>query len=1447
MNTPAQRPNSQRFKLAFFLSVLIAVITGCGGGSYTDKQNDKQPPVAVASALALPTIDGAKRYQARAKTQIVLTGKDSYSNYAPILTYQWEQLDANNLTFIERTTNAVAIDLPASDSATEYRFQLTVIDANGKSDTDQISVSTLPINDANRFLSHPSTPSSTLTLLAALDGSADTGTTAQPIALTVTTRAHWLNRREVMDSLVIDTQNLTAEFPADFAPDTDYDPLTDPRNPLLQARLPLLNIDDINRNFETSQRERRLDAHQIGTAYLTLTLAVEGSPSVNFNLVALDASGAALDTSSLLTGGSAAQASARAQPVHTAGRWRAGKQLLNTTNNQFSVELAMDKLRAALGLENAISANNYYALIDPSGRFASFNAWRQYAGFTDADGNAIDDPSISHALYLNNYDLGFGRDMWLRKDEQGNVYSYVTNYPSVESALEGRLDFAIVAMEYSDNPDPDGDNAKIVKFYAFVPDERTGDYLRVNSMNFDGRGEKHLPGVCTACHQSYQAGSQFTQLADADLDATFMPWDMDSFLFAHAQNAAHIEPTLQAENFSAERLQQNSRETLEPAIRALNLGALATYKDNPERHAAAIQLIHGWYGDADQALPVDELPAQAFNGNYIQPGWQDEPELYHQVFARNCRICHVQLADDDTNFNSYEAFINNDKLINYVFEQGVMPMARLTMDRFWSGSNSSAEQLRQHLEGLGKTPSAAPGAPVAEFTASSASPIIGASTQLTATPSFYAQRYQWALTAPANSTARLTNTEGLRTSFTPDQPGADYALSLTTTNAFGVQATSQQSITSADRAPQAPCLTADTSALTEAGALNDINPVSSLTSAQSGDGGVTISAASDGSLGSVTVDADRQRLHYQLNNPFERGIDTISYQLSDVNGSLSTTAANCTSAPAAGFGHITIDTRTEGTLAPSSLLAAPHAVNNTFAIALSWTAPTDITPTGYRIYRNGVLAAETTGTSYTDTPLTEDSSYSYTVATRFSNFESNPSTAATTRTVALSPANLVGDNSVFGQISLTWDAPAGVGNPITYTLYRDNNGTEVTLASLIAGTGPYIDTTVEAGKSYEYTLSATDSSGQESGRSNVVSNTAKPLPPTSPAAATISATQVNLTWNPVTDASQYKIYRKLSSQSNASYVQIAAPSTNSYSVTTGLSAGNAYDFRIGATVNGEDSITYATVSAITQPNAPTDLAVAPNTGGDRYTETRLTWTASTGDSISGYDVYRSGGLIASGVIGTSYVDTGRASGTLYSYTLRAVAGGHTSAATSAASGATYPAVPAPSASRITAATDATAHDTLRVSWPRVTGDSVTYEISASGTRIIGGGAAATAAPFSFADASSTVQYDLESLTSYSNYTVTVKATANGLTSTNTVVESTGASFSNDILTGPVVNVGCRNSGCHDGESDATLRTRFTYSCVKTNSLPSCNVAMAGKSFNSDDAPLVQIWNDNQYD
>lgn len=1387
--------NSLRRQLLIIGSVIVLSACGGGGGGDVGYQDDDLPPEASAQAVGLgaSTASSETRYSARANTQVILTGKDSSSDYAPILEFEWKQISGTpTVTLIERTTAAVAFDAPNVADSASLVFELTVTDANGSTDTDSLTIDIAPIADGGRFLVDPNNPDSELRILAALQGGDTTGTSEQSITIEVITTVFYTNREGEPDQLLINTQTLNALFPANFSPAIGYQPITEPRNPIITAELVPLDADDINQNYQDDNRQRRLEVYNISTAYLQIQINVVDNSGVDFELFALDADGNAIDGNDIVATSNNDSTAGTNKSTHYGSASIAvapNGALLQTWNNEFSASLLTTNILDELNLENAVTAANYYALIDPGAQRSTLSGWLLYAGFVDAAGNTISDPNNAHALYLNNYDLGFGRDMNLRKDENGNVYTYVTNYPTLEAGLEGRLDFAVVAMEYSENPDPNGPE-KIVKFFGFVPDERTGEYIRVGSLNFDGNGEKFVPGVCTVCHQSNPGSRKFTDVADADLNATFIPWDLDSLLYTHANNPNLIEPTLNTENFDDATIEQFSMESQEEEFRKLNLGALATYLTDPERHALSIQLVHGWYGDPDVNLPVDQLPEANFDGSFVQAGWVGQEELYHDVFARTCRICHTQLDSPTTDFDSYDEFINKSNLVNYVFERGIMPMARLSMDRFWvdfDGGESAASALQTHFAGLGTTVPESPGLPVPAFSIGLETPSIDDVVILDASASAFSETYEWSLVTPSNSSIDLSNFTGVVSSFNPDVAGGSYDVQLTVTNENGDRETLTQTVTVIDRSPVASCFSASSSSLTSGGLLAGIAVVSTIGADAEGDGGLTLDSVIDGALGIATIDAGSQTVSYQLNDPFSRGLDRFSYQLVDADGSLSTTDTDCITSPTAGFGHITVDSSPAGTLVPVNVTAITDGTNDTFEVDISWDPPTSVTPDSYKLFRDSTEIADQTTRTYTDSPLTHGTTYSYTVKTIIGAFESNDSTASMASTLSLVPQNLTGTSISPSQIDLDWNPPAG--NFTGYNIYRDDGMSNTIIESDYIGALPYSDMSVMAGTSYNYTVTALDASPQESGPSNIVSNTAKPNPPASVTATASSTTQIDLVWPAVTDATSYDIYRKETANLTFPGSTIGSPGTNSFSDSTGLVAGKSYDYRVGATVGGEDSITFASDSETTVPSTPTLLSAIAD--APSQTTITVTWTPIGDSDVTGYDIFYAGNstAIALNQSGTSYPVGGLTEATSYDFEIRAVAGGNRSALSNQVSGATFPATPTGVSAVVNSATQIT------VSWTNVAGR--TYEISGDVT-----------------DSTPSNPRVFTGLTSFTNYSFNVIATANTLKSlpASTGTVQTEVSYSVDVQ--PECE-GCHVASGHHGTSGANASGIFP-ACLPTD-------------------------------
>ena len=225
-------------------------------------------------------------------------------------------------------------------------------------------------------------------------------------------------------------------------------------------------------------------------------------------------------------------------------------------------------------------------------------------------------------------------------------------------------------------------------------------------------------------------------------------------------------------------------------------------------------------------------------------------------------------------------------------------------------------------------------------------------------------------------------------------------------------------------------------------------------------------------------------------------------------------------------------------------IAPPAPANFTAAagdgqVALSWTISAGAEE--YRIYRadtpNGALTRIATdvtisGFTYTDTGLTNGTAYRYTVRA-FNSIGEGPesseisATPAAAPTAPLAPANLTataGDT----EVSLTWDGVAGADG---YRVYRADtaNGSLARIDEITTGnTTMYTDTGLTNGTAYRYTVRAFNSIGEspdsvEATATPVLAQTAPPAPEN--LTATAADAQITLSWDTVTNADEYYIFR----------------------------------------------------------------------------------------------------------------------------------------------------------------------------------------------------------------------------------------------------------------------------------------------------------------------------------
>ncbi|HKR36468.1 MAG TPA: hypothetical protein VJT10_16610 [Steroidobacteraceae bacterium] len=796
-------------------------LAGCDGLSKVGEQesDNASPPQAVVTVIGQPsTVSGDKvTVTMRSGAELTLSGKDSRETVVPILTFDFQPQNeaAEGLKIVQRSKSTISFQIPQAAAQTRYQFRLVVTDSNDATDSQDVEVVAEAVPDPNQFLSYLGAPATfevvavTREDLPPCTAPGQTGCLGQdvPFVITVDTEArYWdidggFNGPGGAHSAVPigTTRTLPGAWLASLGSSKACSGATG-QNPRYFVPIPGLDADDIAAAVQKSASGRVLDPSRIDEAQLWVTVRISQPDDEVLPVDSVQVCVRDFEETQSLVAGLSRKTGLRPQLAPDG----AAMEVQFTTDELLSTRMrreAEDAAQATATQDTKESAAAYYRAIDipdDASKKSTFLGWLKANAFLpDTPGGAIDWAAVAsgsdaHATYVNNFDLGFGRDMYVRKTRcQGNdcdLASVVINYGSLEAAAKKLGPQLAVAMEYSRRGDT---GPRFVKFYTYAPDVRCdprndpdcSQFHRVSSANLDGRGEKYLPGACTICHGGTplkfnnanvdeQYGQRSAEAARGDVNAAFLPWDLKSFLFSDDASAGFVDD---AANASHHQLWEATRRaTQAPSIKALNQLVATTYvdpQDQPNRYALLRELVAGWYEGAD------------FNASFVPELWdadEDQRSLYLDVFAQHCRTCHVahvpnvdpfqkcdaQSAEpgySGTNhqiaFACYHQFVNANQLAERL-GGAVMPAARLTMDRFWVGADgrresSAAEQLRTHLANFKPTKAFAPPAPVAHFTGLATRPLIGESLPLDGSSSVLATSYTWSLEKPNGSAAHL--------------------------------------------------------------------------------------------------------------------------------------------------------------------------------------------------------------------------------------------------------------------------------------------------------------------------------------------------------------------------------------------------------------------------------------------------------------------------------------------------------------------------------------------------------------------------------------------------------------------------------------------------------------------------------------------------------------------
>lgn len=324
------------------------------------------------------------------------------------------------------------------------------------------------------------------------------------------------------------------------------------------------------------------------------------------------------------------------------------------------------------------------------------------------------------------------------------------------------------------------------------------------------------------------------------------------------------------------------------------------------------------------------------------------------------------------------------------------------------------------------------------------------------------------------------------------------------------------------------------------------------------------------------------------------------------------------------------------------------AVAGVQQVKLAWKGST--AAASYHVYRGTAANAQSaspiatvTGTSYTNTGLTNGTTYFYKVkgvspagTGPASNEASAKPTATPTPAPAVAPTlSFTAGNA---QVVLNWTAAAGA---TSYNVYRNGSLLQGSVTGLT-----FTNTGLTNGTAYTYRVAGVNPGGTGP-QSNQISATPRAPLTGVPTLSVVSGNaQALLSWTGVTGATSYNVYRD--------GAMIRSGTTALTFNNTGLTNGATYKYRVAGVVGTTAGPMSNEVSA-TPTAPPTGTSTLSFTAGNA--QVTLNWTPVSG--ATSYKVFRNGTMIQENVNALTFTNTGLTNGTAYSYRVAAVNAGGT--------------------------------------------------------------------------------------------------------------------------------------------------------------------------------------------
>lgn len=257
-------------------------------------------------------------------------------------------------------------------------------------------------------------------------------------------------------------------------------------------------------------------------------------------------------------------------------------------------------------------------------------------------------------------------------------------------------------------------------------------------------------------------------------------------------------------------------------------------------------------------------------------------------------------------------------------------------------------------------------------------------------------------------------------------------------------------------------------------------------------------------------------------------------------------------------------------------------VSDSGKIKISWEKVSGAS--SYRVYRSTnkktwTLVKKTKTTSYTDTEAKAGTKYYYRVKAIASRSAGNSAySSVKSRTCDLARPTVTVSNTSSGQVKLTWKKISGASK---YYVYRatSKSGSYTRVKSTTATS--YTDTTGTTGKTYYYKVKAISSnSDANSAYSSVKSGKAANTAALTLSAKLNSSDVPYLTWNKVSGATKYRVYR--SRTRTGGYSLVTTRTTLSYA-NSKVPEGTTLYYKVKALNSSGKVLATSNVASVTTP------------------------------------------------------------------------------------------------------------------------------------------------------------------------------------------------------------------------------------------------------------------------